>query len=670
MCGFVGLINLYANNKININDILINMRDKLIHRGPDDFGIWINEKCNIGFGFRRLAIIDLSINGHQPMSSRSTRYKIVFNGEIYNHVELRSELNKYLINRKLNKIEWKSNSDTETLLECIEFWGIEESLNKSVGMFSLALWDEELQNLYLIRDRLGEKPLYYGWTGEHNNKNFIFGSELKALKSHYLFNNKIDLSSLSLYIEMSYIPAPRSIYENIYKLEPGSMLIINNKCPLFPPNEPIKVGTKFENITIKRWWSLAKKINNNINYSDEKTLIKNLESKLTETIKLQLRADVPVGAFLSSGVDSSTVVAIAQKNSNRKIKTFTIGLEDLSLSESLIARKISKELDTDHYESIIKVKDAQEIIPKIPNIYDEPFADSSQIPTYLVSRIASQEVKVVLSGDGGDEVFGGYDRYMGSINQWKKFSLLPFIFRKKIGKFLNLHEILILNSLNLFGYNSNSFKIIKNIEWKLNNIESLDDLNKYKTTAWLHNNIINDQCKIKNINDNRSEIIEKIKSYSYYENEISKMMYKDTMEYLPDDILCKVDRSSMANSIETRIPLLDHNIVEFSWTLPFNMKIRNNNNKWILKELLYKHVPKDLVNRPKSGFSIPIDEWLRGPLRDWAENLLDINKIKKDDYFNHNEIKRIWHEHINLNINHSSILWTILMFQSWLIDNS
>jgi asparagine synthase (glutamine-hydrolysing) len=613
MCGLVGFLSPKGYDLTDSSNLLREMTNTLFHRGPDDEGYWVDEKVGIAIGHRRLSIVDLSETGHQPMASLSARYILAFNGEIYNHLELR---------KQLNLLSWKGHSDTETLLACIENWGLEKTLESIIGMFAIALWDRQEDILTLARDRIGEKPLYYGWQGN----TFFFGSELKAFKKHPDFENHIDQYGLQLYIRNGYIPAPYCIFSGIMKLKPGTYIKINKDKANIDNNEPTA------------YWSLANIIttekHSRFKGSPEEALIK-LEKLLTSSIQQQMLSDVPLGAFLSGGTDSSLVVAIMQSISNSPVKTFTIGFNEDRYNEASHAKLVASHLNTDHTEFFVNVNDAINLIPSLPKIYDEPFADSSQIPTILVSELAKSQVTVCLSGDAGDELFCGYDRYSDVLKTWNKLSKIPYPLRTLLKHTLPNKAI----AEGIATRTIDEFYNFTNKQWK-----GLSIL--YNEKGYFNN-------EVPNILTNNKE----------------RMMFIDTLKYLPDDILVKIDRAAMSKSLETRVPLLDPRIVEFAWSLPHDIKRHDGVNKWPLKQLLYKYVPEKIVNRPKMGFGVPIDQWLRGPLKDWAENLLSRERLIADGFFNVNIIRTHWEQHLSGKYDRHYGLWTILMFQAWYDKN-
>lgn len=659
----------------NAESILRPMTDSLIHRGPDASNIFSDTDSNLLMGHRRLSIIDTSEGGLQPMYSHSGNLVIAFNGEIYNHNELRAQLQK-----ENSSISWTSTSDTETLLEAFEQWGIENTLTKLRGMFAIALWDKTKKNFYLIRDRFGEKPLYYGWIEDGKNTTFSFGSELKALRKYPNFSNNISQQALLQYFSYMYVPCPLSIFDGLFKLEPGCILKISSQPPKSKmhgiPHSISGQVYSHDSMTISRWYDFKEVVNsasqNLFTDYDEASLA--LETELATVIKLQSLSDVPLGAFLSGGVDSSAIVALMQKQSKKPIKTFTIGFEDPDFDESTFAREVASHLMTDHSELLVTAEDAQSIIPDLPHLYCEPFADYSQIPTYFVCKSARQSVTVSLSGDAGDELFGGYNRYLMAPRLWSKLSKVPVFFRKIASMILIAVPIQYWNwvfkQYNKLTKQQNDFvhfgEKVHRFASRLRFLNSEDDL-----FLSLISEPSADQIVLKNATDS---IIDPINP-SFLSDPLpkngvndlaSRMMYLDTLNYLTDDILCKVDRAAMGNSLETRVPFLDHKIVELAWRMPLEMKINHSKGKSILRNILYKHVPKQLIERPKAGFSIPLGEWLKGPLKEWAEVLLESSRIEKEGYLNSNYVNQLWVEHLTGKRDGTFKIWSILMFQSWL----
>lgn len=645
MCGLTG----YYSPKSLDASIAHDMASALYQRGPDDAGVWSDSSAGITLAHRRLAILDLSPAGHQPMPSGSGRFIIVFNGEIYNHLELRQQL---------SNCHWQGTSDTETLLACFESWGIEQTLQRIVGMFSIALWDKEKEQLTIARDRMGEKPLYYGWQGD----SFLFGSELKALKVHPYCKKEISRPALTLLLRHNYIPAPHSIYKGIYKLPSGSYLTITPSQSTVLP-EPV------------RYWSLSTAVEKGKSFpftgSDQEATDR-LETILLESIQGQQLADVPLGAFLSGGIDSSTIVALMQANATQPVNTFTIGMESQTHNEAEHAKLVSKHLGTNHTELYVSAQNALDIIPRLPSLYDEPFADSSQIPTFLVSQLAKEQVTVALSGDGGDELFAGYNRYFWGERIWNKMSWLPFPMRHFLARLITQIPVSGWDAFNRRTQALQPQKLrsallgdkLHKLAKSLSKVRSMDDLYFSLVSQWDEPASVVLNVKEPNTLISSSEL------WPNLPDSRERMMYLDSMTYLPDDILTKVDRAAMGVSLETRVPLLDHRVVEFAWTIPMHMKIRDGQGKWLLRQVLYRHVPKELIERPKMGFSITLEDWLRGPLREWAEELMDENKLVQQGYFDSKIIRQRWGEHLSGARNWHNLLWSVLMFQSWLEENN
>lgn len=627
MCGFSGFLTLKENPSSSV-ELLRKMGDAIFHRGPDDNGEWIDQDAGIGFSHRRLSIIDISAAGHQPMISACSRYVIAFNGEIYNHLDLRTRLAS-----EGYRFSWIGHSDTETLLACFSVWGLKDTLSATVGMFAFALWDRETKVLSLARDRMGEKPLYYGW----QNGVFLFGSELTALKVHPEFKAEINRDALALLMRYNYIPAPFSIYAGISKLLPGHYLQISSA----------QAVNELQSIC---YWELNSVVEAGLEnpfIGTEVQAIDMLESQLIQSIGRQLMADVPLGAFLSGGIDSSTVVALMQKQSARPIKTFTIGFSEPGYDEAGHASAVSRYLGTEHTELYVQSHDALDVIPRLPEIYSEPFADSSQIPTYLVSQLAQQHVTVALSGDGGDELFGGYNPYQFAPRIWNTFDCLPLFLRRATAS--------VLGHLPFPG------KAKKVIE--LLNSPNREEFYRRLLSHWQNPNQL-----VLGANE-QPTLLNSAGCWPSVESFPDWMMAMDAKTYMTDDILVKVDRAAMANSLETRVPMLDHQVVELAWRFPLSMKIRDGKGKWILREVLYRHVPREMIERPKKGFSVPIAFWLRGPLKDWAENLLQEKRLQDEGYFNVHMVRKMWADHLQNKANNSTKLWGVLMFQAWLEAN-
>jgi asparagine synthase (glutamine-hydrolysing) len=642
MCGFVGFYS-EKNYGNELESIMDSMLEQIKSRGPDSRGQWSDPQSGIHLGHQRLSILDLSPTGHQPMISISKRYVLSYNGEIYNHLELRKEIEEN------NSINWNGTSDTETLLMCIELYGVATTCTKIKGMFSFAVWDTKKQELYLARDRLGEKPLYYGWHNNNGNRIFLFGSDLRAFKPHPQYNPSVDRNSLSLLLRHNYIPSPYCIYKGFSKLEAGSII------KLFPKEDKIEYF---------KYWDVEKiaiEGKSNPFTGDYAESVRTTESLIKTSIKNQMLSDVPIGAFLSGGVDSSLIVALMQSESSMPVKTFTIGFEEKGFNEAKFAKEVALALSTDHTELYVTSKQSIDVIPKLPTLYGEPFADSSQIPTFLVSELAKKDVTVALSGDAGDELFCGYNRYNIADNFWKKISFIPLPLRKQLAIFLKSVPANLWNRAsfltNQLPSSPLSDKIVKGAN--VLNSKSVDDL-YYKLIS-----INSDPSSfLLNSHEQKSKITKDNTHLNILKSK-EKMMLLDLISYLPDDILVKVDRASMGVSLETRVPLLDPKVVEFALRTPLDHKIKNGKSKAILKDILYKYVSKSLIERPKMGFGIPLDQWLRGPLRPWVEEMLNITRLKNEGFFNVEMVRSLWEDHLDGHKNSSAKLWGILMFQAW-----
>jgi len=680
MCGITGFFKADLMSLQEAEDVIKSMADSLIHRGPDASNTFVDSRGALFMGHRRLSILDTSKGGLQPMKSKSGNLVIAFNGEIYNHNELRAELETLS-----SSIKWDSTSDTETLLAAFEEWGVADTLPKLRGMFAIALWDEAAQDFYLIRDRFGEKPLYYGWIAGEDESVFSFASELKALRRYPNFSNQVSRKALVQYFSHMYVPCPLSIYSDIYKLEPGCILKISTSPPKdnvnMSPHSISNIPLTYESLSLSRWYDFKEVVNNasqNL-FTDLDEASSALESELQKVIEMQSISDVPLGAFLSGGVDSSTIVALMQKHNNQPVKTFTIGFEDPDFDESPFANEVAKFLQTDHSELLVTAEDAQSMIPNIPLLYDEPFADYSQIPTYFVCKSAKQSVTVSLSGDAGDELFGGYNRYLMAPVLWKRLSYIPQLFRKIFGRlllFLPIHfyDYLFRSYCKIFGKEPSFVMFgdkVHKFAKRLGEVNSEDSLFLHLVSEPSAEKLVIFTKDDSNIDPSMPS--EKIPAFlqdplpSHGTTDFaSRMMYKDTLNYLTDDILCKVDRAAMGVSLETRVPFLDHKIVELAWRIPPSLKIRGTEGKFILRNILYKYVPKILIERPKAGFSIPLGEWLKGPLRDWANILLDKSRIEEEGYLDSQHVETIWAQHLNGERDWTFKLWSILMFQAWL----
>lgn len=632
MCGIVGFLGFQINK--DLKKVTQFMLKSLVHRGPDSQDIWIDESHRVSLGHARLSILDLSKAGNQPMTSICQRYVIVFNGEVYNHLKIRAELES-----SHGTLPWKGHSDTETLVNALSFWGIEKTLKKSRGMFAAAIWDCSEKKIFLVRDRMGEKPLYYGWV----KGNFIFSSELKSIRQFPGFEPQISQEALNGFLNYSAVPAPISIYKDIFKLKPGCILEINlnGQEDIYP------------------YWQFEDVVHSGISapYQDEHIAIQDLKNILFESVKMQMISDVPLGGFLSGGVDSSIIVALMQEISIGQTKTFTIGFEDEHYDESIYAKKVAQILGTEHHCVMMNSKNLLDVIPLLPKIYDEPFADSSQIPTFLVSKIAKQHVKVALSGDAGDELFGGYQRYIMAPNLWNKIEFLPFSLRKVLASvcFYQSHNLAkVLSWMQMSGGRDLIEQRVLKFSRNLKEVQSIDE--------FYHTFLVNGLDK--NLNQAQKFISEfsstRIRELSPQE----RMMYYDSLHYLPNDILTKVDRAAMSVSLETRVPMLDPSVIEIAWRIPQHMKFRNRRGKWILRQILSEYLPQELIDRPKMGFGIPLGNWLRTSLRDWAEELLSPQSLNHG-LLDAENIHKLWKEHIEGRVLHGSYLWNICMFQAW-----
>ena len=659
MCGIAGLLASSSGNAHGISATLQKMTCNLAHRGPDAEGFWTEGE--VALGHRRLSILDLSDAGAQPMRSESGRYIIVFNGEIYNHIDMRRD-----ISAGGAAPDWRGHSDTETLLAGITHWGLDETLQRAKGMFALALWDRSEKRLSLARDRMGEKPLYWGWAGQA----LVFGSELKSLRAHPDCPREVCREALAQYLRFMYVPAPRSIHPGLYKLEPGTILTVDGAPPSTPPEEPIRPSGHYGSIGIRRYWDLNAEIAAGAKdpIEDESDAVATLGEVLGKAVQRQMISDVPLGAFLSGGVDSSAIVALMQEQSARPVQTFTIGFDDAAFDESPYAAAVARHLGTAHTKVHVTDADARDVIPDLPDLYDEPFADSSQIPTYLVCRAARQNVVVVLSGDGGDELFGGYNKYFFGPRVWDRFALLPHPLRQGLGKAVRSVPLSVWDAagskFNRLRSGSTSKSRLGDKAYRLSDllrtVKTTDDLYRSLVSKWsIEAGILRGISK-----DPASQLDDPLPENGV-DNPAMQMMVQDMRSYLPDDILCKVDRAAMGVSLETRTPFLDPDVIALSTRLPIAMKIRNGQGKWALRQVLYQHVPRKIIERPKAGFAIPIGIWLRGPLRDWAEELLSHERLAKDGFFDPDIIRQTWAEHLSGRRDWTARLWAILMFQAW-----
>jgi asparagine synthase (glutamine-hydrolysing) len=637
MCGIAGFLDRSHNTQqYDLKRVATGMADTMITRGPDDGGVWIDQSNRIGLAHRRLAVIDLTSAGHQPMVSRNQRYVLTYNGEIYNSQELRKEL------ESLNQ-SFRGTSDSEVLLEACATWGVEQTTKRCIGMFAFSLWDREEHTLKLVRDRLGIKPLYWA----HFGPLFLFGSELKALRVHPGFKAEIDHNAVATFMRFSYIIAPQSIYKNVFKLEPGCILTFQaNQAP-----------------RIERYWDMREVARRGVTTPctlNDTEALQALEEVLGEAVKCRMVADVPLGAFLSGGVDSSAIVALMQKYRTRPLKTFTIGYSEGDFDESVHARKVAEHLGTDHREVIVEPHHICELLPQLPDWYDEPFADTSQIPTFLVSQMTRKDVTVALSGDGGDELFAGYNRYFKVEKKWRKVLGMPKTLRPALSKVLGIFPYLLDESLGILPRKvSDVSKKIRRLA-EAYSLKNGDELNRYLLSRW------NDPVSLfkDEITEPRGAFWDETLANDLPDL-VTRLQFIDTVTNLPDDILTKVDRASMAVSLEVRVPMLDHRVVEFVWSLPRHMKIRDGQRKWILRQLLYQDVPRKLIERQKMGFGIPLDGWIRGTLRDWAEDLLSKRALQKTGLLDSALIRKKWSQHISGTQDFKKQLWSALMLQAW-----
>jgi len=655
MCGIAGIVGEASRDSA----LLARMGASIAHRGPDDQGVWIDIESGVALVNRRLAIIDLSPHGHQPMHSADGRYVLTFNGEIYNHGDLRAELEGRGAGPDGG---WRGHSDTETLIEAIATFGLEGALERSVGMFAFALWDRKERKLRLVRDRFGEKPLYYGWAGA----DFVFGSELKTLRLHPRFEQRINRAALGLFAARTYVPAPLSIYEGIYKLEPGCILELDPARRPSCPNQAPRAGFRAEGISISRYWSYREVVRAGLDdpIRDDREALETLEQLLARAVQSQSIADVPVGAFLSGGIDSSTVVALYQKYSTQRVRTFTIGFEEAAFNEADYARAVAKHFGTEHHERIVTPLEAREVIPRLPQMYDEPFADSSQIPTFLVSAFAREQVTVALSGDGGDELFGGYNRYFATGRLWSKLKRLPAPVRAAAGASLGRVPPAAWDRLGRLAAGGRlppyfGVKVRKSFR-TIAGARSLDGLLLNFLDEWS-----GEESPVLGAGG-AQQLCPFDLDLGDRPPDATRMMYCDAVSYLPDDILCKVDRASMAVSLEVHVPYLDHRVAELAARIPVEAKITGGTGKLPLRQLLYREAPESLFERPKTGFGIPVGEWIKGPLRDWAEDLLDPAVMKGEGWLDPDPITQRWRDHLEGRRDSTQALWAVLMFQAWL----
>jgi asparagine synthase (glutamine-hydrolysing) len=637
MCGIAGVLTSAAGSREPLERDATAMADSLAHRGPDDHGLWSDPDAGIALTHRRLSIVDLSPAGHQPMTSADGRYVITYNGEIYNFQDLRPEL-------EARGIRFRGHSDTEVMLEAFAAYGIAPTVKRLIGMFTIGVWDRRDRTLTLVRDRLGIKPLYWAKFGGL----FLFGSELKALRAHPDWTPRIDRGAVAAFMRHNYVPAPHSIYQGVSKLEPGCILTL-----------PWGGAPRIE-----RFWDAREiaraGLTDPLQISDRE-LIDQLESLLKDAVRRRMVADVPVGGFLSGGIDSSTVVALMQAADAGPVRTYSIGFDIAGYDEAPHAAAVARHLRTEHTELTVTTKEAFDVIPRLPDYYDEPFADSSQIPTYLVSAMTRQHVTVALSGDGGDELFGGYNRYQLAQRFWRNLSLLPGPIRHGLAHALRALPADRWSSL---------FKLLPaglrpaqpgDKLHKLASVLALDDIGavyRRLVTHW------EPATLMPGVEEPKGTLWDETLGKDF-RGLLERMQFLDLVTYLPDDILTKVDRASMAVALEARVPLIDHRVVEFAWRIPRQSLVRDGISKWPLRQVLYRHVPPELVERPKMGFGIPLGEWLRGPLRDWAETLLAEKRLREAGLFDTACVRRHWAEHLSGQRNWQYPLWDVLMFEAW-----
>lgn len=646
MCGIAGLLAEGGCDQ----GVLLGMADAVAHRGPDDAGVSSDREAGIGLAHRRLAILDLSPAGHQPMASASGRYMLAFNGEIYNHLDLRA---------RLPDQAWRGHSDTETLLAAFEVWGFEATLRQTVGMFAIALWDRQERLLLLARDRMGEKPLYYGWQGGR----FLFASELKSLKAVPGFDPTLDRQAVDQLLRRAYVPAPNCIYSGLFKLLPGSTLRIGLRDATAAPEGFTGNPGTHGNVELQRYWSAEQAL---LAGQDEpigslSDATDALEQVLTRAVVGQSLSDVPLGTFLSGGIDSSLITALLHRHGGGRTESFTIGFDEAGFDESPHARAVAEHLGTHHHEMRVGAKDALDLIPRLAHMYDEPFADSSQIPTHILCRAARQRVTVALSGDGGDELFGGYGRFRDFPLLGQKLRRLPAPLRWAGSTAI---DAIGPDRLTRTGERLGLAARVPQLGARAARLASLlreagsaSNLYAASMSGWPLS----------------VSLVHGLPSAASWPGErevpdldpVRQVMLWDQTGYLPDDILCKVDRASMATGLETRAPLLDHRVVEFAARVPTALHFGADGGKQVLRQLLYRHVPRELIDRPKAGFSIPLDEWLRGPLRGWAEELLAPARLEADGLLHAAPIRRHWQAHIERRRDYSSALWPVLMLQAW-----
>ncbi|MEM7498016.1 MAG: asparagine synthase (glutamine-hydrolyzing) [Pseudomonadota bacterium] len=619
------------------------MTQRIAHRGPDSWGVWTDAAAGIALGHRRLAIIDVSPAGHQPMASPSGRYHITYNGEIYNHLEIRRTL------EEAGPVGWRGGSDTETLLAAIERWGIEEATRRTVGMFAFAVWDARERRLTLGRDRLGEKPLYCGWQGMGEGRVFLFGSELKALRAHPACERRIRRDAVVQFMRHSYVGGPYCIYEGLAKVEPGTLVTLSAKAP-----EPV----------VTRYWSGPESATVDKLDIGPDEAVDRLETLLLDAVSGQMMSDVPLGAFLSGGIDSSTVTALMARLSPRPVKTFSIGFHVARYNEAEHAKAVAAHLGTEHTELYVGPDELRAVVPQLPEMYDEPFADGSQIPTHLVARLARQHVTVALSGDGGDELFCGYDRYRQFGPRAGRLHAVPLPLRRAAAALLQS-----LPAAPLDAVLGRLKPVGEGREPHMQRLSRLADYLGSENVAMLHRLLVSHVRTPLALVQGGAELDDSLTDPDPRLGGLAaaeRMMALDMAAYLPDDILQKVDRATMACALESRAPLLDHRVAEFAWSLPLKLKLRDGVQKWALRQVLYRHVPAALIDRPKRGFEVPVGNWLKGPLKAWAEALIEPSRLAREGWLEPAAVRRLWDEHQAGRAAWGLQLWNVMMFQSWL----
>jgi len=640
MCGLAGFLSrTFADAEFQVTA----MTDAILHRGPDSSGAWVDADAGIALGHRRLSIVDLSPAGHQPMTSASGRYVFVFNGEIYNHLDLRAE-----VQRAGLAPGWRGHSDTETLITGFDTWGVAATIERAVGMFAFALWDRQTRKLVLGRDRMGEKPLYYGWQGEGARATFLFGSELRALRAHPACRAEIDRGAVVQFMRHGFVGGDQAIYRGLHRLQPGCLAELSLDRP---------------DVLLTRYWSAVAPARETKMAEDPGPAIDALDTLLRDAVGRQMVADVPLGAFLSGGIDSSLIVGLMQTQSARPVKTYTMGFHEPRYNEAGFAARVAAHLGTEHTEFYVGDAELREVVPRLSEIYDEPFADPSQIPTFLVSKLARGSVTVALSGDGGDELFCGYDRYRQGAALMRRLSGVPMPLRRTVSGVAaaipaGLWDVVLAPLRKVpVGKEPNGQWVHRMADYVASG--SLDQLHRKLVSRWREpERIVLDGTE-------QPSLLGSLAPPRGSESDAERMMMLDVLTYLPDDILTKVDRAAMRVSLETRAPLLDHRVVEFAGRLPMAMKLREGKSKWALRQVLYRYVPADLIERPKMGFEVPVGLWLRGPLRDWAADLLDASRLKDGGFLNAALVRQTWDDHLSERFNWGLPLWNILMFQAW-----